>query len=84
MTADIIRLHPPQQMKPRPRPRYSVMVVEYGSDHEVELVQLDGDTAPVVAGLRAKTLRVGLANKRRLTKIPKYTSVRVIDHGEKQ
>jgi hypothetical protein len=69
--------------KPEAKPpkRYSIMVVEYGSNHEVELCQLDGDTAPVIAGLRAKTLSVGLmSGKRRLTKIPKYGRIRVVDN----
>jgi hypothetical protein len=64
----------------KPQKRWSIMVVEYGSNHEVELCQLDGDTAPVIAGLRAKTLHVGLSGKRRLTKIPKYSGIRVVDN----
>jgi hypothetical protein len=68
--------------KPEAKPpkRFSIMVVEYGSNHEVELCQVDGDTAPVIAGLRAKTLSVGLSGKRRLTKIPKYGRIRVVDN----
>ena len=62
--------------------RFSVMVQEYGSDREVELCQLDGDPAQTVSGLKTKTLMVQLAEKRRRTKIPKYTNIRVVDHQE--
>lgn len=60
--------------------RFSVMVQEYGAEREVELCQLDGDLAPTVAGLGAKTLMVHTGSSRRRTRIPKYTNVRVVDH----
>lgn len=60
--------------------RFSVMVQEYGSSREVELCQLDGDPEPTVKGLQNKTLMVALADKRRRTKILKYSNIRVVDH----
>jgi hypothetical protein len=60
--------------------RYSVMVMEYGADREVELCQIDGDPAQTIAGLKTKTLMTynGLSGRR--TRIPKYSMIRVIDH----
>jgi hypothetical protein len=61
--------------------RFSVMVMEYGSECEVELCQLDGDPAQTIAGLEAKTLMVrGAGPSRRRTRIPKYTKISVVDH----
>jgi hypothetical protein len=63
--------------------RYSVMVTEYGADREVELCQLDGDPAPTLEGLKAKTLMVGTGKpgkSRRRTKIQKYVNIRIVDH----
>lgn len=66
--------------------RFSIMVTEYGSDREVELCQLDGDTAPTIAGLKAKTLMVhtGKPGVRRRTRMPKYMDIRVVDHQKEQ
>lgn len=55
--------------------RFSIWVREYGSDHDVELMEMDGDTKPVVAGLWAKRLKIG---KR---KVAKYSAVYVVDNG---
>jgi hypothetical protein len=62
--------------------RFSIMVLEYGAEREVELCQLDGDTEPTILGLKAKTLMVhtGKPGTRRRTRIPKYTNIRVVDH----
>jgi len=62
--------------------RFSVMVQEYGSDHEVELCQLDGDPNQTVEGLKAKTLMVHASggNGRRRTRTPKYMNIRVVDN----
>lgn len=62
------------------RKRFSIMVTEYGSDHEVELCQVDGDPPPTVAGLKCKTLMVHNGKARRRTKMPKYMDIRVVDH----
>lgn len=66
--------------------RFSVMVLEFGSDHEVELCQLDGDPTPTVEGLRAKTLMVhtGKPGVNRRSRIQKYSTIRVVDnHAER-
>lgn len=62
--------------------RFSIMVIEYGSDREIELCRLDGNPDQVVAGLNAKTLTVHTGNSRRRTKIRKYTKVSVVDHRD--
>lgn len=54
--------------------RFSIFVSEFGSDHEVELMQLDGDPKPIVAALWTKTLKVG---KRRMSK---YYAIRVVEN----
>lgn len=64
--------------------RWSIWVREVGSDHDVELMQLDGDPQPIVTGLRAKMLSVNKsifeAGKRK-TKVARYSWVRVVDNG---
>jgi hypothetical protein len=54
---------------------YSIIVREYGSDHDVALIRVGSNPQSVVDGLRAKTLTIG----KRLTQIPKYTSIRVVE-----
>jgi hypothetical protein len=61
--------------------RYSIWVREVGSDHDVELMELDGDPAPIVKGLRAKTLTIKKSifeRGRRKSTMPKYSWVRVV------
>jgi hypothetical protein len=64
--------------------RYSIMVREYGSDHDVELMRVDSNPQAIVEGLRNKTLTIKRsifeAGKRQV-KIPKYTFIQVIDHA---
>ncbi|MCW2218792.1 hypothetical protein M2232_002324 [Bradyrhizobium japonicum] len=64
--------------------RFSIWVREVGSDHDVELMQLDGDPAPVVKALHAKSITIQKsifeAGKRK-SKIPRYTFVRVADNS---
>lgn len=60
--------------------RYSIFVHEYGSDHEVELCQLDGNPEHTVAGLKAKTLMVHNGVSRRRSRMPKYSNIRVVDN----
>jgi hypothetical protein len=62
--------------------RYSVMVTEYGSDREIELCQLDGNTEPTIEGLKAKTLTVNGQSRSRIL-VPKYSNIRIVDHQEK-
>lgn len=63
--------------------RYSIMVQEYGSDHEVELMQVAAHPQALVEGLKAKTLTIRRSifePGKRVAKIPKYISIRVVDH----
>jgi len=63
--------------------RFSIMVQEFGADHEVELCQVDNNPGSVIAGLGQKTLMVRTqSGGRRRTKTPRYTSVRIVDHHE--
>jgi hypothetical protein len=65
-------------------PRYSIIVREHGSDHDVELMQVNSNPDAIVAGLRAKSLtlkRTVFEAGKRHVKIPKYSYVRVVDHG---
>jgi hypothetical protein len=63
--------------------RWSIWVREHGSDHDVELMQLDGDPAPIVGQLRTKTLTINKSifeSGKRKSTIPKYSSVRVVEN----
>jgi hypothetical protein len=64
--------------------RYSIIVREHGSDHDVELMQVNNNPDAIVAGLRAKSLtfkRTIFEAGKRHVKIPKYSYVRVVDRG---
>jgi hypothetical protein len=64
--------------------RYTIMVKEHGSDHEVALMECGTNPAALVDGLRKKSLtmrRSIFEPGKRVVKIPKYTSIRVVDHG---
>jgi hypothetical protein len=54
------------------RRRYSVLVREFGSKHEVELLQVDSNPNPIAAALRQK----------RENGVNRYGSIRVVDNGE--
>jgi hypothetical protein len=61
--------------------RFSVMVTEYGSDHEVLLCEVGANTQRIVDGLKAKRLRVGLSPKsRRVSDIKRYDRIRIVDN----
>jgi hypothetical protein len=63
--------------------RYSIIVREYGSDHDVTLMDVESNPQAIVNGLRAKklTLHRSITEPgRRVYKIPKYVSIRVVDH----
>jgi adenylate cyclase class IV len=63
--------------------RYSIMVIEYGSDREIELCQTDTNPQMVVEGAKEKTLMVYKGpDARRRSKTCKYTSIRIVDHQE--
>lgn len=63
--------------------RFSIWVREYGSDHDVELMQVESNPEAVTAGLHTKMLTVNKsifeAGKRK-TRIPKYSFIRVVDN----
>jgi hypothetical protein len=61
------------------RKRYSIMVVQYGTSHESELCQVDNDPHSLAQAVGKKTLRARL-NNNRMSHVPMYTSVRVVDH----
>jgi hypothetical protein len=64
--------------------RFTIVIREIGSDHDVALVACDSHPEAIAAGLRAKVLTVGPAGRRRITTIPKYTTVRIVDHEEEE
>ena len=61
--------------------RYSIWVRENGSDHDVELMQLDSNPEPIVKGLHAKMLTTVKEGSKKKTKIPKYDWVTIVDNG---
>ena len=64
--------------------RYSIFVREYGSDRDVELMQVESNPGPVVEGLKKKmlTIRTSIFQPgKRVMKVPKYTTVDVRDNG---
>lgn len=65
--------------------RYSIMVMEHGSDRWVELLRVNSNPQAVVDGLHKKTLNIRrtiFEPGKRVVKIPKYTYIRIVDHGE--
>lgn len=60
--------------------RYSIMVQEFGSDHEVELCQVEQGAEQIVAAAKAKTLMVHDGKKNRRTKMSKYLNVRMVEN----
>jgi len=65
--------------------RWSIWGTEYGSDHEVELAQVDGNPQPVLDGFAAKTISLNssaVSNARKKSKIRKFTWLRIVDNGE--
>jgi hypothetical protein len=63
--------------------RYTIMVREYGSDHDVPLMDVNSNPQAIVDGLRAKRLTIHRSifePGKRVIKVPKYISVTVIDH----
>jgi len=55
--------------------RYSIWVREYGSDHDVELCQVESNPKPTMSALYAKRLKLGSGKT-----ICKYSWVRVVDN----
>jgi hypothetical protein len=63
--------------------RYSIWGREYGSDHDVELIQVDGNPQPVLNGLASKTLTIKhsiVETTKKKTKIRKYSWLRIVDN----
>jgi hypothetical protein len=52
--------------------RFSIMVREFGADHEVELCQCDTNPNPIAYALEQKRNLYG----------KEYSSVRIVDNGE--
>ena len=55
--------------------RFSIWVREHGSDHDVELCQVENDPKPTVKALHEKQLKLGNGKK-----ISKYSFVRVVEN----
>lgn len=68
--------------------RYSIMVREYGSDRDIELMQVESNPSEIVKGLRAKSLTIRhsiFQAGARVSKVPKYTKIEVVEnHGRDQ
>jgi hypothetical protein len=65
--------------------RYSIVVRERGSDHSVELMQVDSNPQALVEGLRKKTLTIRhsiFERGKRTSKVPQYTYVGVIENAQ--
>jgi hypothetical protein len=63
--------------------RYSIIVREYGSNHDVDLIQVGANPQAIVEGLRQKTLNVKLKGRRKATQIPRYPFIQIVDRGAK-
>lgn len=61
---------------------FSIRVIEYGSQREVELCRVGSRPEEVVKGLKQKTLTVTSQLKR--FKIRKYNSIRVVNIEQEQ
>lgn len=57
--------------------RYSIWVREHGSDHDVELCQVNSNPEVIKAAAYAKRLKLGKGRE-----VSKYDTVRIEDHGE--
>ena len=60
--------------------RYSIMGIQYGSEREIELVQVDSEPEAIVAGLEEKFVLVQMGVNVRRSSIPKYSALRILDH----
>jgi len=65
--------------------RYSIWGREYGSDHDVEIVQVNSNPRDVVDALINKKLSVNhsACPGGKKTKVRKYTYLRIVDNGER-
>jgi len=63
--------------------RYSIWVREIGSDHDVELMQVDSNPEVLASQLRGKALTIRKSifePGKRKSKVGKYSSVWVVDN----
>lgn len=60
--------------------RFSIWVREFGSDHDVELMQCDTNPWPLVKALYAKRINTKKEGKRKKTAIAQYSTVRVVEN----
>jgi hypothetical protein len=64
--------------------RYSIIVTEHGSEHAVELLQVNANPQAIVDGLRQKMLTIErsvLDPAQRPVRIPRYVFIEVRDNG---
>lgn len=64
--------------------RYSIWVREIGSDHYVELMQVDSNPEVLKSQLFTKTLTIKKSvfePGKRKSKMSKYSDVRIVDNG---
>jgi hypothetical protein len=64
--------------------RYSIWVREHGSDHDVELMQVDTNPEALMKVLRGRQLKIRhsiFTPGKRVGKTPKYVRVYMVDHG---
>jgi hypothetical protein len=64
-----------------PVARYSIVVLEYGADHEVRLLDVDTNPERIVKGLKSKLLKVRLGIGAKPLSIRKYSRIRIVDNG---
>jgi hypothetical protein len=66
--------------------RYSIWGREYGSDRDVEIVQVNANPQAVLDGLMQKTLTINhsifMGTKKRKTKMRKYTWLRIVENEQ--
>jgi hypothetical protein len=59
---------------------YSIIVREYGSDHEVELARVSSNPEKIVEALRGRRLKLYAAGDgRKKSSICRYDSIRVVE-----
>jgi hypothetical protein len=60
--------------------RYSIWGWEHGSDHEVEILQVDSNPETMRKALGMKMLNVTLTSGKRKSSIPRYTFLRIVEN----
>lgn len=65
--------------------RYSIWGTEHGSDHEVELAQVDSNPEVVKQAFKAKTLSVNesaFGGRKKKTKMPKFSWLHIVENKQ--